>query len=168
MKTLANNRRQGIIALLLVVLFAWLGMYWGATPFLLDLSNAGSFGAVLRGFALEPQTRSIIVLIIVDVVTGAIAALRVGTFDTQRLAGFMASNVLPYLLGFMLFWFLAYFGFADYLSEPINSAIVSLAFGAVMASLCVSIVDNVLRGKAGTAPPHDALVGNLPPAEPHA
>lgn len=165
MAFLNNNRAQGALALFLVIIFAAAGVYFGIPP---ESATAGSFGATLRAFALEQQTRTIIAAILVDVVTGVIAALRLGVFDTARLAQFMRSNVLPYLLGYMLFWFLAFYGLIDLLPVVMTNGIASLGYGAVMASLTVSILDNLKRASAGSTPPADAISGNLPPYDPQA
>lgn len=162
---LNNTRNQALIAGVLIVAFTALGLWYGAPP---DAIRAGDFGGVLRAFAQEQQTRTILSAILIDVVTGVIAALRLNIFSGERLAGFLQTNVLPYLLGYMLLWFLSYFGSIDLLPVAVTNSIASLGYGAVMATLTVSILDNLARAKAGSTPPHDAIQNDLPPAEPHA
>lgn len=158
-------RIQAIFAAALVALFAIVGLYFGSPP---DSSNGETFGSILRAFAREPQTRTILTWILIDVVTGVIAALRVNNFDGSQLARFMFSNVLPYVLGYMLFWYLNYNGLIDLLPAVVVNGIVSIGYATVMTTLSVSILDNIARAQAGTVPPHDVLVNNLTPAEPHA
>lgn len=149
---ITNTKVQGVVAGVLVVAFMLAGLYFGVFP---DAIDAGTFGDVLRVFAKEPQTKMIVTAILIDVVTGIIAALRVGTFDGQRTAAFMATNVLPYVLGYMLFWFLSYFGLADLVPIEIAGTIANFGFGAVMTSLTKSIIDNLTRAYAGSVQPSD-------------
>lgn len=149
---LTNTRYQAYATGALVIAFMLVGLYFGVEP---DLARAGTFGDVLRTFARETQTRSIVVMILIDVVTGVIAALRVGTFDGQRFAAFLGSNVLPYVLGYMLFWFLSYFGLSDLLAPPIAAIVANFGYAGVMSTLSMSIVDNSARASRGSVPPHD-------------
>ena len=157
---LTNTRYQAYATGALVIAFMLVGLYFGVDP---QAANAGTFGDVLRTFARETQTRSIVVMILIDVVTGVIAALRVGTFDGQRLASFLGSNVLPYVLGYMLFWFLSYFGLSSLLAPPIAAIVANFGYAGVMSTLSMSIVDNSARASRGSVPPHDV---SLPTAIP--
>lgn len=159
---LANNRWQAIITAALVVAFAAFGLYLGAPPEI----SALTFGDVLLEFFRQDQTRTILAAIIADVITGVIAALRVGTFDGQRLAGFLRTNVIPYVFGYMLFWFLSFYGLIDVLPAAAVTGIASLGFSAVMATLAMSIADNLARARAGTTPPEGAPVYMMTPPDP--
>lgn len=160
---LQMNSTQGLIAAVLVVVFAVLGLWYGAPP---ESALAGSFGAVVRAFAQETQTRMLLTAILIDVVTGVIAALRSGVFRADRIGGFLSSNVIAYMLGYMLFWYISYFGLIDLVPPGVAPLIASLGFGAAMASLGGSIIDNFARAQAGTTPPHDAIAVNLSPVDP--
>lgn len=155
---LTNTRYQAYATGLLVIIFMIAGLYYGAAP---DALTVDTFGNVLRTFARDQQTRLIVVAILIDLVTGVICSLRVGTFDGQKLAAFLGSNVLPYVLGYMLLWFLSYGGFSDILPAIINNALASFGFSAVMATLTMSIADNCARASRGSVPPDDAFAEAL-------
>lgn len=157
---ITNTRYQAYATGTLVIIFMIVGLYFGVVP---NAAKAGTFGDVLRAFAREPQTQSIVVMILIDVVTGTIAALRVGTFDGQKFAAFLGSNVLPYVLGYMLFWFLSYFGLSGLLSPPVAAIVANFGYAGVMSTLTMSIVDNSARASRGSVPPHDV---DLPTAVP--
>lgn len=153
------NKVNGYFALAAIFAFAALGLIFGSpNPF-----EAESFGDVLRDFARDTKTRTIFAMIIIDVITGVIAALRVGTFDAQRLARFYGSNVVPFVLGYALFWSISIFGLAEFLPDDLAAGVASLGFAAAMASLVASTIDNVRRAQAGASPPDaDALVNREP------
>jgi len=159
---LTNTRYQAFATGALVIVFMLVGLYFGVEP---DVANAGTFGDVLRAFARETQTRSIVTMILIDVATGVIAALRVGTFDGQKFAAFLGSNVLPYVLGYMLFWFLSYFGLSGLLSPPIAAIVANFGYAGVMSTLSMSIVDNGARASRGSVPPHDVDLPTAIPAD---
>jgi len=161
---LTNTRYQAIATAVLIALFMILGLYFGAEP---TAAQAGTFGDVLRAFARESQTRTIVVMILLDVTTGVIAALRVGTFDGQAFARFMWSNVTPYLLGYMVFWFITFYGFVGLLSPELNAVLANFGYAGVMSTLSMSIVDNSTRASRGSSPPHDVDLPTLPPSETH-
>jgi hypothetical protein len=158
---LTNTRYQAFATVALVIGFMLAGLWFGIRP---DAADKGTFGDVLKAFARETQTKTIVTFILIDVVTGVIAALRVGTFDGQRFAAFMSSNVLPYLFGYMLFWFVSYFGLTDVLTPEIAATLSNFGFGAVMSALSMSVVDNLTRARAGSTPPadiHEFLAPNV-------
>lgn len=161
---LTNTRYQAYATGALVVVFMLVGLYFGIQP---DLARASTFGDVLRTFARERQTQAIVTMILIDVITGVIAALRVGTFDGQRFASFLGSNVLPYVLGYMLFWFLSYFGLSVLLAPSIAAVIANFGYASVMSTLSMSIVDNAARAARGSVPPHDVAALTDVPTNTH-
>lgn len=156
-----GNRANAYFAIAGIFAFAVIGLIAGSP----NVFTGDDFGAVLRAFATDTKTRSIFGAIFADVLTGVIAALRVGTFDAQRLAKFYASNVLPFVLGFALLWSVAAFGLSDFLPAALGDAASSLGYAAIMSALGASIIDNVRRAQAGASPPDpDALVNREPVA----
>lgn len=147
-----NTNTQALLTGALTIAFMLAGMYFGIRP---EAANAGTFGDVLLRFAHEPQTKSIIAAILLDVVTGVVAAYRVKTFDGQAFAGFMRSNVVPYVFGYMIYWFLTYYGLTDQVTPEVSAALSNFGFGAVMSSLSMSVVDNATRARAGSSRPAD-------------
>lgn len=159
-----DTRLQAILTFIAVAIFALAGLYFGTPP---ETFAANTFGDVLRAFARTDQTRTIVAAILIDVVTGVMAALRVGTFEGQKTAKFMSTNVVPYVLGYMLFWLLTQFGLIGLIGDGLTSAIASTGYGAVMATLTASIVDNVARARVGTSQPEEARLTTLPPNDAH-
>lgn len=86
------------------------------------------------------QIKNIVILIMVDVVLGIIAALLKKEFVLGKLAGFMKRGVLKYVLGFAI---LALVGSAI----PSLSWAVTAGYVLVVLALIGSILDNL--GKLG-------------------
>lgn len=144
--SLSHNRTLGVnpyswLALVLVVLFTVLGVWFG-TP---DPVSGETFAGTLRRFGTDDKTRAIIGFILVDVVTGIMCALRLRIFDMQRIADFYKSNVVPYILGYLLVWVLTLLGLDGVLSPPIQLGLVSLGFATIQTTLTASIIDNLQR-----------------------
>ena len=115
-----------------------------------------TFGAILQSFMSDQRTLTIFALILVDLITGVIAALKLRTFDAQRLMAFYHTNVLPGVLGYLLVWFLATFGLDQYLSPQLTEMINYLGAGTVIISLSASVIDNIRRSTAPTSRPETA------------
>ena len=92
------------------------------------------------------QVKTLLGLIVLDVLLGVAAALRAGRFDFGRLAEFYRSNVLPYLLGYLAFYVAVGFvipaASLGELGEPVNEATVTVAWTALVGSLLKSILGN--------------------------
>lgn len=164
--SIAHNRVLGKntyawLSLALVVCFTLLGIYYG-TP---EPTTDQTFPGVIRRFGSDDKTRTILAFIIVDIATGIMAAIRLRIFDIQRLANFYASSVIPYLFGYLLIWILTLLGLDAVLPQSIQTALASLGFAAIVATLSGSILDNVHRmttplsytesSSGPTAPPTD-------------
>lgn len=83
------------------------------------------------------EIKILVVLIIVDVVLGISAAIASKSFNFNRLATFMATGVLPYLLGFAIVEMIAS-GFGTY--GQIGGTII---FVAIVLNLLGSIISNL-------------------------
>jgi len=101
---------------------------------------------LIVAFFVSWQVKTLIGLILLDVVLGVAAALRSGVFDWKRLGQFYSSNVLPYVLGFLAFYVAVGYIIPPEslgnLGEPINEATVTLAWGVLVATLVGSILGN--------------------------
>lgn len=124
--------------------------------------------AHIIAFCQDPRTAIIGVLIVLDLGTGIMAALRTGTFDLGELARFYRTNVLPFLIGYGLGYILS--GVVNDLmqnSDPqLRPILVILAdimqqiaqyggFIAIVGALGASIVRNI--GEVRTAIPVSPL-----------
>ena len=102
--------------------------------------------SLVVAFFMSWQVKTMAGLIILDVVLGVAASLRVGEFDWRRLGQFYGSNVLPYVLGYLAFYVVVGYiippeSLGD-LGEPVNEATVTLAWGVLVATLMGSILGN--------------------------
>jgi len=102
--------------------------------------------SLVTGFFQAWQTQTLIGLILIDVVLGLAAALRAGRFEFAKLAEFYKSNVLPYVLGYLVFYVaIGYIippeSLGD-LGEPVNEAAVILAWVTLVGTLLKSILGN--------------------------
>ena len=154
MATVSSTRNQGLLALLLIV--GALAISWLIGSSADTQITATDFGGVLTQLAHTWQVRSILLAIGVDALLGMIAALRVNTFNAAQVGAYLRTNVVPYVLGYVLIALMTY---------PTISAIV---YASIIASVIGSIIDNVIRLTLGTSQPHDAISANLPPVDPHA
>jgi len=96
------------------------------------------------------QVKTVAGLVLIDVVLGVAAAIRAGIFDWQKLADFYLTNVLPYILGYAVFFVAVNFvippeGFAAFppeVAEWVNEAVVDLALATLLVKLGLSIADS--------------------------
>lgn len=132
------------LSLILVIAFTAIGIWFG-TP---EPSADQTFAGTLRRFATDDKTRTILAFILVDIVTGVMCALRLRIFDIQRLAGFYASNVVPYILGYLLVWILTLLGLDGVLPVQLQAGLASLGSAAILTTLTGSILDNMQRMSA--------------------
>lgn len=134
---------SAIAGLALIVGFALFGA-WLGTP----APIGESFGATIRAFASDDKTRLIIAAILIDVIMGIAAAIHIGIFDAQKVAKFHATNVLPYVLAYMLLWALQMFGLQAVLPDSLKDALASISFGTIVTTLTGSIINNIARLRA--------------------
>jgi len=139
--SLLGPNTYSILAVVLIIAFTAIGLWFG-TP---EPTNGQTFADVLRRFGQDSKTRTILAFILVDVVLGVMCALRLRIFDIQRLATFYASNVLPYILGYLLVWILVLLGLDGFLPPMIQDGIASLGFSMIVTTLTGSIIDNLQR-----------------------
>lgn len=91
------------------------------------------------------RLRIILGLVLCDVVLGVAAASKYGDFDWSALGLFYKTNVLPYLLGYLVLFGTVHFIFpADVpgVSEYLNFALVNAAWAALILPLVRSVLKN--------------------------
>lgn len=146
----------------LLVIFVLIGAFLG-TP-----EPIGStFGDTIRAFATDDKTRVIIGAILIDVILGVSAAMRIGTFDVTAIAKFHSTNVLPYVLAYLLLWSLQVFGLASALPLTLSDSIASVSFGTIVTTLTGSIVNNVGRLRAPVSTTSDNDMLHVTPTDAH-
>jgi hypothetical protein len=149
---LTTNKQHAYWFMGLMTLFTIIGLLAGSPRSI----SFDSFGDFLRGFVSDTKTQLILGAIFADVFTGVGCAMRLGIFDIQKSAKFYTTNVLPYLLGFMLVWTATFFGFE--FPTVVNDTIGSGAYAFIMAALAGSIADNIKRARMGASAPEDVLM----------
>lgn len=112
----------------------------------MDLSNF-DFSAILLAFFGAWQVKALLGLILLDFGLGAAAALRSGKFEFTRLAQFYQTNVLPYVLGFLvLFVAISYVlpvtPEGGTVIDLANQATINVAWAALVANLAGSIMQS--------------------------
>lgn len=80
--------------------------------------------------------RWIILLVVVDVILGLVAALVKGKFNLGKVAGFMGKGVLPYVLGFAVVELVV-------TANPAYAILAPVVFVIVAAALIASILTNL-------------------------
>jgi len=158
-----SNRTNSIFIAVAVVIFAIAGLWLGRPP----SATPSTFGQIVIAFVADDRTRVLLFTILADVVTGVIAAMRMGVADAQQTARFFETSILRYVLGYLLFWCVALFGLGDILPETITNAIAAVGYAPAMVALTASIIDNVRRASLGNTPPEDENMAD-PPADPGA
>jgi hypothetical protein len=84
---------------------------------------------ILQDFFTDPRTLAIFALILADVLLGIAAALKTAQFQWTVLANFYRTNIMPYVLGYLVAWLFAKFGLATILSQSgveISTAVFSV------------------------------------------
>lgn len=158
-----NQRNLSTLGLIFVVVFSGVALYLGAP----NTQGKETFGGILYEFASDIKTKTIFVAIFVDVVTGVAASLHIGTFDPQKIAAFHKSNVLPYVLGYLMVWTLTAFGATDVLPASIGDGFAALCYGAIMTALTGSVIDNSARFRAQIVPTSEDIGYASKPTERH-
>lgn len=153
---LNSNKSHAALFVVGMVIFTIIGLLFGSESAI----SADSFGDYLRAYSSDPQARAIFVAILVDVATGIMAAMRLGVFNVQQSAKFYMTNVLPYVLGFLLVWTLAYFGIEQ--DATIRNTLGAMGYGIIMTALGGSIFDNIKRARLGSSTPEDVSMREKP------
>ena len=100
--------------------------------------------AILLAFLTSWQLKTLLGLIVADVLFGVASALRRGVFDWGKLANFYKTDVLPYILGYLALYVSVGFIIPpdSGVGEPFNQGAVTLAWLVLVGSLIKSIVSN--------------------------
>lgn len=94
-------------------------------------------------FLRDERTFAIFALIAVDVVTGIIAALRSRTFQWRAVGDFYGTNVLPYVLGYLLIYGLSVFGVTEFLGALAGELSATIGVAPATVALGASIGRNL-------------------------
>lgn len=107
---------------------------------------------VLTAFLSDQRTLALLLLIVVDLVVGIIAALRAGVFAWRRVGDFYAHNVIPFLLGYGLIYAIGALGVGALLGPIWQEVAQTVGAGPAVISLVASIGANLLTIR--TPPTH--------------
>lgn len=108
---------------------------------------------LIAAFFTDPRTIIVFGLILLDVVTGIAAAIKTKTFSADRMADFLATNVMPFVVGYLAFYLLAAGAaagavekaFSPAAAVAVDQVLVTLAGGFSIIALIESIRMNVDR-----------------------
>jgi hypothetical protein len=106
-----------------------------AMPAIEDVLNA------VAGFFVDARFHVIALMIFVDLGLGLSAAIRSGEFDWARVGDFYRSNVVPYVLSYLVLYIA--FDVMPGLGDFVDQALKSISFAAIVASLGGSIKKNL-------------------------
>jgi len=106
------------------------------------------------------QVRTLVGLVLIDIVLGIAAALRAGQFEWSKMAQFYQTNVLPYILGYVVFFAAVTFvipeeGFLNFppeVAEVVNGTVVGVAWATLLLKLGISIADSFKKLYSGEQP----------------
>ena len=119
-------------------------------------------GETIVQFLRSPQVVTIVALIGADVLSGLGAAIKHKEFSWQRLADFYATNLLPFVIGYLAIWLVAEFAVADLLGDYAyiaSQGVKWAAWLAIVGTLVGSIVSNLKEIGMPVEPPDE---GPLP------
>ncbi len=112
----------------------------------MDFLNQAFLLGLVAAFFTSWQVKTLLGLILIDVLLGIAAAVKRDVFDWGELGRFYQSNVLPYVIGYLAFFVaIGYLIPPESLGElgaPINEGVVTVAWGALVATLLKSIARN--------------------------
>lgn len=100
----------------------------------------------------DPRTKTLFALILIDVVTGIMGALRTNTFKFKETARFYETNILPYVLGYLLYYVLIGATFDTVVPNYVVVLLDTVGFGTAVTKLVPSITKNVNRIQTGKDP----------------
>ena len=116
--------------------------------------------ALLRAFANDGRAGTLTSLILIDVALGIAASLRAGVFDWKKVGQFYKTMVVPYVLGYLVFYasgFLLDPAWLGGLGWIASEAMMWAPWAALIAALGGSILVN-LKGLAIAVPPEEPPV----------
>lgn len=102
--------------------------------------------SLIVAFFTSWQAKTLLGLIVLDLLLGVASALRRGAFDLGKLAEFYKSSVLPYIIGYLAFYVaigtIIPSDSLGNIGEPVNEAAVTLAWATLALTLASSIRAN--------------------------
>jgi len=151
-----TNRAHSWFLMAGVSLFLVLGLIIGSP----NTITIDTFGDLIRAFFMDKQVWLILAGIFVDVGTGVACAWKLGILDIQRLATFYRTMIIPYLMGYMIYWAGVYFGLP--IDDTLQVMLGSGGAALILATLAGSIADNIKRIRLGANPPDMLAMRDVP------
>lgn len=107
---------------------------------------------LVLSFVQDERTLILFGLIVVDLVVGIIAALRTGVFDPRSVGQFYRTNVVPYILGYLLVYVISLWGIGALLGSVWGEVAATVGSGPAVINLSTSIIRNLAKTRPeGTA-----------------
>lgn len=92
-------------------------------------------------YVLDLRLHLILALIGIDLILGICVAIRAGVFQWKKVGRFYQTNVIPYMLGYLVVYMI--YKLVPAMQGVIGEAIHLLLYGALLAGLIGSIFANV-------------------------
>ena len=106
--------------------------------------------ALLFAFLRDGRTQLLFAMIAVDLVTGVMCALRAGHFQWSKVALFYRTNVVPYVLGWLLVFLFGALGITSLFGQQWGEIVASAGYAPAIISLTASITENLAQLRTGT------------------
>ena len=108
---------------------------------------------IVSAFFMDARTLTIFVLIVMDLVTGIMAALSQHRFEWKRIGDFYATNVLKFVLGYSLVYAIGAAGLGPLVGVWLAEIEQTAGAGAAVAALVASIGRNMAEVGSRPVPP---------------
>lgn len=132
----------------------------------LHLDLLGVLIAVLTSW----QLRTVVALVLIDLVLGVASALKRGAFHWSAVANFYITNVIPYVLGYVVLYLaITYIMPSDVGGidlGPLTPVAITIAWGFVAMTLVSSIRSNFEELYRPPVPPAPVVIAPAPPPPP--
>jgi hypothetical protein len=123
--------------------------------------------AFLQSFMQDGRTQMLFAAIVVDVVTGTMCAIRSGKFDFVRFGQFYRTNVIPFVLGWLMIYGFSYLSLTSLVGETWTNIVAYAGYVPALVALGKSITEN-LAGLQTPTPTHvNIMTVNDPTEDPH-
>lgn len=100
---------------------------------------------LILAFVQDQRTLTLAALILADVVFGIAAALRTRTFDARQVGNFYRTNVVPFILGYLLIYTISLWGIGTLLGPLWGEIVAYGGAGPAVVNLGMSIARNLAQ-----------------------
>jgi hypothetical protein len=91
----------------------------------------------------DGRTQMLFAAIVIDVITGTMCAIRSGKFDFVRFGQFYRTNVLPFVLGWLMIYGFSYLSLTSLVGETWTNIVAYAGYVPALVALGKSIQENL-------------------------